>query len=90
MEMDTHGVSTGTTEPAHREEVAPAHEPIRGSLDTILSTIERREIVSALSRTSGQRTLAAKELGISRSRLYRRMEALGIDPREVGPADDVL
>lgn len=90
MEMDPHGVSTGTTEPVRREEVSPAHEPVRGSLDTILNTIERREIVSALSRTSGQRTLAAKELGISRSRLYRRMEALGIDPREVGPIDDVL
>jgi len=61
-----------------------------GSLDAILHTIERREIVSALSRTAGQRTLAAKELGISRSRLYRRMEALGIDPRDVVSGNEVM
>ena len=58
-----------------------------GSLDRILTTIERREIVGALNRANGQRTLAARLLGISRSRLYRRMEALGIDPRKVGPGE---
>lgn len=52
-----------------------------GALDRILFTIEKREIVSALNRANGQRTLAAKMLGISRSRLYRRMEALGVDPK---------
>lgn len=56
-----------------------------GPLDRILTTIEKREILGALKRTNGQRTLAARLLGISRSRLYRRMEALGIDPREIGP-----
>jgi DNA-binding NtrC family response regulator len=50
-------------------------------LDEVLATIEKREILSALQRADGQRTLAARLLGISRSRLYRRMEALGIDPR---------
>lgn len=54
-----------------------------GSLDQILSSIEKHEILSALARSDGQRTLAARTLGISRSRLYRRMEALGIDPKEV-------
>lgn len=54
-----------------------------GALDRILSTIERREIVTALSRAKGQRTLAAKMLGISRSRLYRRMDALGVDPKSL-------
>ena len=55
-----------------------------GPLDRILTAIERREILSSLQRAKGQRTLAARMLGISRSRLYRRMEALGIDPREAG------
>ena len=54
-----------------------------GSLDQILNRIEKREIIGALQRANGQRTLAAKLLGISRSRLYRRMEALDIDPRQV-------
>ncbi len=52
-------------------------------LDEVLATIERREILNALQRADGQRTMAARLLGISRSRLYRRMEALGIDPRKV-------
>ena len=52
-----------------------------GALDSILERVERDEIIAALHRTGGQRTKAARILGISRSRLYRRMEALGIDPR---------
>lgn len=57
-------------------------EQDRRPLDQTLMQIERREILSALRKANGQRTLAAQMLGISRSRLYRRMEALGIDPRE--------
>lgn len=48
------------------------------SLDDILCDTERRAILTALRRARGQRSLAAKYMGISRSRLYRRMEALGI------------
>lgn len=55
-----------------------------GPLDRILTGIEKREILAALKRAQGQRTQAARLLGISRSRLYRRMEALGIDPRGLG------
>jgi len=86
MEMDPNGLSQSTVGSGQfgGDSVVSGAEAVRGSLDTILNTIERREIVSALKRTNGQRTLAAKELGISRSRLYRRMEALGIDPRDVG------
>lgn len=56
-----------------------------GPLDRKLTSIERKEILAALKRTRGQRTLAAQKLGISRSRLYRRMEALRIKPRKIGP-----
>lgn len=59
-----------------------------GSLDNMLAAIEKHEILTALERAKNQRTLAARELGISRSRLYRRMEALGIDPRKVGSHDE--
>ena len=58
-------------------------------LDEVLATIEKREILGALQRADGQRTMAARLLGISRSRLYRRMEALGIDPRKVAPPAQV-
>ena len=49
------------------------------SLDDIMYAVERREILAALARAAGRRTKAAEYLGISRSRLYRRMEALGIE-----------
>ncbi|MFQ5491329.1 MAG: sigma-54 interaction domain-containing protein [Phycisphaerae bacterium] len=52
------------------------------ALDDILASVEKRAILAALRRSSGQRSLAARTIGISRSRLYRRMEALGIRPRE--------
>ena len=58
-------------------------------LDDVLARVEKREILGALNRADGQRTMAARMLGISRSRLYRRMEALGIDPRESGPNGNV-
>ena len=64
------GPSTGVV-----REVKACERP----LDDILTKIERREIVAALTKASGQRAHAANLLGISRSRLYRRMDALGID-----------
>ncbi len=56
-------------------------------LDQVLEAIERREIEAALRLAKGQRTLAARLLRISRSRLYRRMESLGIDLRSPAPSD---
>ena len=51
-------------------------------LDETLADVERRTILGSLRRARGQRSLAAKLMGISRSRLYRRMDALGINPSE--------
>ncbi len=51
-------------------------------LDSILARVERDAIRRALRAANWQRNKAAKLMGISRSRLYRRMEALGIDPNE--------
>jgi len=50
-------------------------------LDNLLADFERQAILAALRRAGGGRSLAARRLGISRSRLYRRMDALGIDPK---------
>lgn len=50
------------------------------NLDEILEHAERRAILAALRRAHGRRNFAAKIMGISRSRLYRRMEALNIVP----------
>ncbi len=51
-------------------------------LDEVLASVERQAILAALRRAGGQRSRAARAISISRSRLYRRMEALGISPRE--------
>jgi PAS domain S-box-containing protein len=51
-------------------------------LDGVLADVERRTILDALRQARGQRSRAAKIMGISRSRLYRRMDALGIVPKE--------
>ena len=89
MASDTQGIPTGTDSrrgtPPEGDAAAAGAGSGAGPLDQILTTIEKREILGALKRANGQRTLAARMLGISRSRLYRRMEALGIDPREIGP-----
>jgi len=54
-------------------------------LDTLLADFERQAILTALRRAGGGRSLAARQLGISRSRLYRRMDALGIEPDSTRP-----
>jgi len=51
-------------------------------LDDILARVEREAIHRALNAAGRQRNKAAQLMGISRSRLYRRMEALGINPNE--------
>jgi PAS domain S-box-containing protein len=88
MASDNENMSTPTDSccgvPAEGDQSAVSTDSSMGPLDQMLTSIEKREILAALRRANGQRTLAARMLGISRSRLYRRMEALGIDPREIG------
>lgn len=46
---------------------------------TLLERTERQQIIDSLARCRGNKAHAAKELGISRSTLYVRLRALGID-----------
>lgn len=55
-------------------------------LDDMMADFEREAILGALRRARGQRSLAARMLGISRSRLYRRMDVLGIVPKNELPS----
>lgn len=48
------------------------------SLDAVLEAVERRMLEYALRQANGSQTEAAKALGIYRTRLGRRLEALGI------------
>jgi len=47
-------------------------------LDTVLEQVERRMIEVALRKSRGDQTAAADLLGIYRSRLNRRIKALGL------------
>ncbi|HEY1860745.1 MAG TPA: helix-turn-helix domain-containing protein, partial [Gemmataceae bacterium] len=78
----------GIIEPSHlpaslRQSVRLRQTPGREEtlprpLDELLEEVERRLIVLALQRYKGNKTQAAKWLGIWRPRLLRRIEALGI------------
>ena len=48
-------------------------------LDTYLADVEKRVILRALESTEGNRAHAARMLGLTRARLYRRMEQLGLE-----------
>lgn len=59
------------------------------TLDQILESVERRLIEQALTDNNGSQTAAAEQLGIFRTRLGRRIEALGIsvEDRKSGTPD---
>jgi DNA-binding NtrC family response regulator len=63
---------------------APARE-VRLSLDEVLEEAERRLIQQALKKARGNKSMAAEVLSVGRSRLIRRMEALGIPARSFDP-----
>lgn len=56
------------------------------TLEQTLETTERELIAAALAKARGNRTKAARALGLSRPRLYRRMAQLGLEPAR--PGDD--
>jgi DNA-binding NtrC family response regulator len=66
-------------------ELSDLHSSISGretkTLPVTLREIMRQAIVRSLARTKGNRKRAAEELGISRPRLYRLLEDLGVTVR---------
>lgn len=72
---DRHGSNAGG---ADAPESATAYK-----LDPLIADFERKAILRALKAAAWQRNKAARLMGISRSRLYRRMEALKIDLRQL-------
>lgn len=54
-----------------------------GHLDRLLRRKEKLAILHAIHASGGNRQEAARMLGMSRSRLYRRFEALGIGPSSI-------
>ena len=74
--------SGGLIEPAHlptslRGPQGPALA--RGAQDLTLKAMEAMHIVDAIRRNAGNRTAAARDLGINPSTLYRKIKTLGIE-----------
>lgn len=64
------GVTAQTLEPAQKLKFVP--------LDSLLEQVEKEQIERALAECRDNKAKAAELLGITRPRLYRRMEQLGI------------
>ena len=64
------------------------HNPKPLSLDQLLQQAERRLLDLALRRAGGNLTRAARDLGIWRQRLARRLEALEIAGTEIEIDED--
>ena len=74
--------SSGLIEPAHlpaalRGQTPP--QPTPGSAGGDLKSLEAMHIVDAVRRHDGNRTAAAKALGINPSTLFRKIKSMGID-----------
>jgi len=58
----------------------------RGRIRALVEERERRDISAALSRSGGNMSRAARDLGMARSSLYRKMWRLGMADRPVSAA----
>jgi len=68
--------------PVGLDPLAAEGGPLPMDLDDILLRVEKKLIGMALRRARGNKTQAAQLLKVSRPRLYRRMETLGLDTTE--------
>jgi transcriptional regulator with PAS, ATPase and Fis domain len=62
----------------------PGEEPPESASPAESASKERRDILTALAKHRGDKQAAARELGIDRSTLYRRMKRLGLWPPALG------
>ena len=65
------------------EVVAAVASPAHGGIEEARAGAESEAITRPSTRAKGNVSLAAKALGLSRSRLYEKMEELGLDPEGV-------
>ncbi|MGQ9606815.1 MAG: helix-turn-helix domain-containing protein [Thermogutta sp.] len=66
---------------AVRSQLDATARPTAVSLPRFLADVEKELLRRALRRARGNKTLAAKMLGVSRPRLYRRLVQLGLEDR---------
>jgi DNA-binding NtrC family response regulator len=75
---------------AARAASLPRRQTERIVLDKLLASIEKELLLRALGQAGGNKTEAARLLGVSRPRLYRRLEQLGLagEAAADGPSPD--
>jgi len=73
---------------AVRSQFEATARPAAVSLPQFLADVEKELLLRALRRARGNKTLAAKMLGVSRPRLYRRLVQLGLEERPGGDQED--
>lgn len=90
----THAIASTDLPPmffhAFRAAAQTRRPPERIVLDELLAAIEKEAIVRALAQTGGNKSEAATLLGMTRPRLYRRLEQLGLlvdDSERVAPSE---
>jgi DNA-binding NtrC family response regulator len=66
------------------QSVGPARRPPVAPLEPLLAQTEREQIERALAQSRHNKSRAAQLLGMTRPRLYRRMEILGIRDEPAG------
>jgi len=75
-------IAGGTGSPGQGGETEVGAHDLQGAVTRAQAAVERRMILQALEGTGGNRTEAARQLGISRKTLFNKMRALGIEEGE--------
>ena len=73
------------SEQSEQSRAEPEGEPV--TLSEAVAALEKRLIVRALARAAGNRSEAARQLGIGRPQLYAKMEEYGIGGKGEGSAE---
>ena len=64
----------------------PLEQPIE-PLEEVMERVEREHLGQAMRRSRGNKAEAARLLGLTRPRLYRRLQQLGMLDEDVGTGD---
>jgi two-component system, NtrC family, response regulator AtoC len=79
--IDEHDLTASIGGPSATPTDADVPELERMPLREALGTVEKRLILAALDRTGGNRSEAARSLGIARTQLYAKLEEYGLTSR---------
>lgn len=71
--------NTDKETPGHSEPAARPVSSVRGKRRQLIAEMEYQKIIDLLAKHNGCITLVAREMGVSRNTIYRKMRLFGID-----------